>query len=288
MTGHSIISDLRYSRRAGDLPKRKPEMINVIIADHEAIFRAGAARVLAVEDDLRIVAVPESWEKLLNALDRLRAHVLLVSQQFLPALLEDNRLRDQHGTAVVVLAEEDDTAATLVAMGAHGVVYRSIEGPSLVQAVRRVTRGEMFIHCPNSIIKELHEDTTGAHVVDRLSEMELCMIAAVFRSCTNREIAEQFGTTENAVKNALRGVFDKIGVSDRLELALFVFHHRMLQHATQAARIADGLTVQVDEWPRADATRRHLSVVSRNRIVTREPQRTAARLGTVKAMQDVL
>lgn len=217
MTGHTLLSGSKDFLLSRGLAKCKPHTINIILADHEAIFRSGAARVLAVEDDMRIVAQPQSSAQMVNALERLRAHVLLVSDQLLPALLENQQLPSQHSIAVVVLAEDGDPAASYVAMGAHGVVYRSIEGPLLVKAVRRVTRGEMFIHCPKSSIKEIHEDTAGANVVDRLSEIELCTIAAVFRSCTNREIAEQFGVNEQAVKNVLRSVFDKVGVSDRLE-----------------------------------------------------------------------
>jgi DNA-binding CsgD family transcriptional regulator len=74
-------------------------------------------------------------------------------------------------------------------------------------------------------------------VRDRLSEKELRIVAAVVRGCKNREIAMQLYTSEQVIKNALRAIFDKIGVSDRLELALFVLHHRMLAHATAAVRI---------------------------------------------------
>jgi DNA-binding NarL/FixJ family response regulator len=241
MTGHSVLSGLKDSQLADGGSKCKPRMINIILADHEAIFRAGAARVLAVEDDLRIVGQPQSSMHMLNALERLHAHVLLISNQFLPALLEKQRLPARHLTKVVVLAEHEDAAPTFVAMGAQGVVYRSIDGPSLVEAVRRVACGEIFIHSPNSAITEIHEDTVGARVVDRLSEIELGIIACVFRSCTNREIARQFGTNEPAVKNAMRAIFDKIGVSDRLELALFVLHHCMMEHAIQTVFVDNGL-----------------------------------------------
>jgi DNA-binding NarL/FixJ family response regulator len=63
-------------------------MINVIIADHQAILRAGVAKVLAVKDDVRIVAQPQTSEQMLNALERLRAHVLLVSTFFLSDFAE--------------------------------------------------------------------------------------------------------------------------------------------------------------------------------------------------------
>ena len=57
-------------------------MINVIIADHQAIFRAGIAKVLAVEEDIRIVGQPQSAEQLLNALEKLRSRVLILSTSF--------------------------------------------------------------------------------------------------------------------------------------------------------------------------------------------------------------
>ena len=136
-----------------------------------------------------------------------------------------------------MLAESGDEASAFIAMGAQGVVYRSINGPTIVEAVRRLARGETFVHAPNTAVTEISEDLVGSRVRDRLSEKELRIIAAVVRGYKNREIAMQLYTTEQVVKNALRQIFDKIGVSDRLELALFVLHHRMLAHATAAVRI---------------------------------------------------
>lgn len=212
-------------------------MINVIIADHQAIFRAGVAKVLAVEDDIRIVGQPHSAEQMLNGLDRLRTHVLLISTSFLPMFSEIQVLTTRHSTAILVLAENGDEASAFVAMGVQGVVYRSINGPTIVEAVRRLARGETFVHSPDSLATEISEDLVGIRVRDRLSEKELRIVASVVRGYKNREIAMQLFTTEQVVKNALRSIFDKIGVSDRLELALFVLHHRMLAHATAAVHI---------------------------------------------------
>ena len=212
-------------------------MINIVIADHEPIFRTGAARVLAVEDDLRIVGQPQSTIQLLKAIERLSAHVLLVSNQFLPAVLEQQGQREKQNPAIVVLADNEDTAASFVAMGAQGIVYRSIEPSTLVQAIRRVAAGEMFIHSPNSEIKEIHDDLVGTHVVDRLSVFELRVIGMMLQSYRNREIANHLNMDEQVVKTAIRSIFDSTGVSDRLELVLFVSHHRMLVHAIQEVQI---------------------------------------------------
>jgi DNA-binding NarL/FixJ family response regulator len=212
-------------------------MINVIIADHQAIFRAGVAKVLAVEDDIRIVGQPQSHEQMLNALERLRARVLLVSTSFLPLFAEIKALTAGRNIEILVLAEPNDEAAAFVAMGARGIVYRSVNGASVVEAVRRLARGETYVHTPNASVMEISEDLVGIRVRDRLSEKELRIIASVVRGYKNREIAAEMETTEQVVKNALRMIFDKIGVSDRLELALFVLHHRMLAHATASVKI---------------------------------------------------
>ncbi len=84
---------------------------------------------------------------------------------------------------------------------------------------------------------EISEDLVGIRVRDRLSKKELRIIALVVHGFKNREIASRMETSEQVVKNSLRSIFDKIGVSDRLELALFVLHHRMLAHATASVKI---------------------------------------------------
>jgi len=99
-------------------------MINIVIADHQAIFRAGVAKVLAVEDDLRMVGQPQSVEQMLNALERLRVHVLLVSTYSLPEFPEIQALTARNSAAILVVAENDDEASAFVAMGVQGVVFR--------------------------------------------------------------------------------------------------------------------------------------------------------------------
>src|SRR5215469_882759 len=212
-------------------------MTNVIIADHQAIFRAGVAKVLAVEDDLRIVAQPQTMEQMLNCLERLRVRVLMVSTKFLPRFAEISALTARNATAILVIAETSDEAAAFVAMGAQGVIYRSINVPSVVDAVRRVARGENYIYSASAAADKIGEDHVGIRVRDRLSDKELHIIATVVRGFKNREIAAELCTTEQVVKNSLRSIFDKIGVSDRLELVLFVLHHRMLAHATASVRV---------------------------------------------------
>jgi DNA-binding NarL/FixJ family response regulator len=75
------------------------------------------------------------------------------------------------------------------------------------------------------------EDLVGARVRDRLTPKEMRIVALIVQGCKNREIALRLKTTEQVIKNYLRSIYDKTGVSDRLELALFTIHHRQLAQA---------------------------------------------------------
>lgn len=212
-------------------------MINVIIADNQAIFRAGIAKVLAVEEDIRIVGQPQSPEQLMNALERLRSHVLILSTSFLSFLEKILASAAERQTAVLMLADNGETASDFMRMGVQGVVFRSVSGNVAVEAVRRLARGECFLQSPNPADADISDDVVGARVKERLTDRELRIVAAVVQGYKNREIAMQLYSTEQMIKNALRNIFDKIGVSDRLELALFVVHHRMLAQATASVAV---------------------------------------------------
>ncbi len=212
-------------------------MINIVIADHQAIFRAGIAKILAVEDDLRIVGQPKSLEQLLVCLEKLRARVLLLSSGFAPELSEVLAAAQRGATAIVVLAESNESVAQFAKIGARGVVYRSVPGECMVEAMRRVARGETYVQIHGAVANDSNQDMVGTRVRDRLSDKEIRIMAAVVRGFKNRDIAMQLYTSEQVVKNALRNIFDKTGVSDRLELALFVLHHRVLAQAASAVQI---------------------------------------------------
>ncbi len=212
-------------------------MINVVIADHQAIFRAGIAKILAVEDDLRIVGQPACMQQLQVCLEKLRTEVLLISSGFTPHIGEIAESARSHSVLVIVLAESSEPAAQFAKPGVKGVVYRSVPGDCMVDTVRRVARGETYIQPHGIASSDSHRDIVGPRVRDRLSEKEIRIMAAVVRGYKNRDIAMHLYTSEQVVKNALRAIFDKTGVSDRLELALFVLHHRVLAQATAAVQL---------------------------------------------------
>jgi DNA-binding NarL/FixJ family response regulator len=218
-------------------------MLKLILADNQAIFRAGIAKVLAVEDEMRIVAQAQNIEQMMMAIDKFRAGVLIFASDFHPDINEVAQAANKAKTRSVVLLDTNESAARFVAAGVNGVVYRNVTGPALVDCVRKVARGENWVQDVAVPTEMTENDMVGVRVRDRLTAKELRIVALIVQGYKNKEIASQLGTTEQVIKNYLRNVYDKIGVSDRLELALFTIHHRILAEAAAATAMAQGQPV---------------------------------------------
>ena len=216
-------------------------MNRLILADNQAIFRAGAARVLALEDDIRIVAQCEEPDKLLDAVDAFRGSIVLFASSLglkIPTLVPKVNLA---GSRAVLIAENSEEVDPEQANRLHGVICRSVSGADLVECVRQISRGQRFVQRANLTTMQA-QDAVGTRVRDRLTPKEMQIVALIVQGCKNKDIARQLGTKEQVIKNYLRGIYDKTGVSDRLELALFTIHHQVLADA--AARAGDLLQMR--------------------------------------------
>jgi DNA-binding NarL/FixJ family response regulator len=209
-------------------------MLKIILADNQAIFRAGMAKVLAVEDDLRVVAQVQTAEQMLMALDKFRAALLVCGANFVTDLAPVLEAATEAKTRLLIIADNGEESSKFLKQGAHGVVYRNVAGSVLVDCVRKIGSGQTWAQ-DRAVTREMSDnDMVGARVRDRLTPKELRIVALIVQGYKNKEIAVQLGTTEQVIKNYLRNVYDKIGVSDRLELALFTIHHRILAEAAAA------------------------------------------------------
>jgi DNA-binding NarL/FixJ family response regulator len=212
-------------------------MNKIILADNQAIFRAGAAKVLGMEDDLRIIAQCPDCPRLYHAVSTFRGSVILVACSMranLQQVIEDARAATSR---VVLVAENNEAPAQSIIASVNGVMYRNVGAAAMIECVRRVLRGEKVIHPVETSPETQVEDMVGARVKERLTPKELKIVALIVQGCKNKEIGTRLGTTEQVIKNYLRSIYDKTGVSDRLELALFTIHHRILAEA--AAAITD-------------------------------------------------
>jgi DNA-binding NarL/FixJ family response regulator len=206
-------------------------MNKIILADTQAIFRAGAAKVLAMDDDVRIIAQCTDLDRLFHAITTFPGSIVLFAASLQPDLDQLHRLLESVGSRGIVIAENNDSAGAYLQQGFHGVVFRNVTGSAMAECVRTVAAGENWLPPRQMVADSPEDDMVGTRVRDRLTPKEMRIVALIVQGCKNREIALRLKTTEQVIKNYLRSVYDKTGVSDRLELALFTLHHRVLAQA---------------------------------------------------------
>ncbi|WP_263410063.1 response regulator transcription factor [Terriglobus tenax] len=216
--------------------------IRVILADSQAIYRVGMRKIFAVEDDIRVVAQAESLPNLYQALQRYPTDVVLLEGQMIAGTIDaiPELVKRAPNAKIIVQVVETDEANTveLYRRGVRGVVARSISPDLLVKCVRKIAAGETWIdnQSINWVIEAYRAQATtltNPKVQPRLSPKEISIISCITRGMRNKEIAYQLGTTEQVIKNYLRKIYDKLGVSDRLELALYCLHHQLLKKYMQ-------------------------------------------------------
>ena len=138
------------------------------------------------------------------------------------------------GSRIILVAENAEQIVDDVSGLVDGILCRSVPGTVLVDCVRRVGQGNRFVQRSNVTMMQA-ADSVGMRVRDRLTPKEMQIVALIVQGCKNKDIAAQLGTKEQVIKNYLRSIYDKSGVSDRLELALFTIHHRALAEAAAKA-----------------------------------------------------
>ena len=213
--------------------------IRVILADSQAIYRVGMRKVFALEDDIRVVAQAETLENLYSALHRYPTDVVVLEGALISGTVDaiPEFIRRAPDAKLIVQVSESDENNTveLYRRGVRGVVPRSIAPDLLIKCVRKIASGETWIDNKSiswviDAYRAQATSLTNPKSQPRLSPKELSIISCITRGMRNKEIAYQIGTTEQVVKNYLRKIYDKLGVSDRLELALYCLHHQVLKN----------------------------------------------------------
>jgi DNA-binding NarL/FixJ family response regulator len=218
--------------------KAAAKEIRIVLADSQAIYRVGLRKVFALEGEMRVVGQADSLETLQQTLRDTAADVVVMEAGLItsPAAVLGELERISPGIKVIVQVVEIDEAGTveLYRRGVRGVIPRSIAPDLLLKCLRKIAAGETWIDNRSvSWVIEAYRTHGGDASADatprpRLSPKELVIISCISRGMRNREIADQVGTTEQVIKNYLRKIFNKLGVSDRLELALYCIQHQLV------------------------------------------------------------
>ena len=206
----------------------------VILADTHSVFRAGVARILTIEDDFRIVAQCDDAARLFRAIESFPGATSLFAAPLLPELTLFLKETEMCGSHTAVILENAEDPAPYQKQGVNGVIYRDVSHADLIRCLRLAGRGETFTQRRSGASAEkIENDLIGARTRDRLTRKELAIIGLILQGYKNKDIAIELNNSEQVIKNYLRSIFDKTGVSDRLELALFAIHHQILAAAAK-------------------------------------------------------
>ncbi len=222
----------------GNTPTAK-RTIRVLIADDHPIVRDGLRRLLSLDEDIEVVGEAGDGREVLERVQALEPDVLLLDLRMpnmdgltaLQTLQHTNRK-----TRVIVLTASEDKNEFVQAMklGCSGIVLKQTAPDLIAKSIRKVHSGEIWLdsHTTAAVMRqfatpgEAMAAASGGKSRERspLSTREREIVALVAQGYKNKEMAEKMFISEQTVKNHLHNIFDKLGVSDRLELALYAIH----------------------------------------------------------------
>src|ERR1700733_1756200 len=227
----------RSSTPGGDPSHR----IRILIADDHLLFRDGVRKLLSAVPDFNVVAEAGHGDEVLEMTARHQPAVVLLdlSMPGQDGLITLQRLRSAHPDVKVILltsSEERDEMLQAVRFGTAGIVQKSTPTELLIKSIRKVHSGEMWLDRSTTaeVVRQFaSKNDVPKRVAGReresnsLSSREREIVALVAQGYKNKEMAEKMFISEQTVKNHLHNIFDKLGVSDRLELALYAIHNNL-------------------------------------------------------------
>ena len=218
--------------------------ISLLLVDDPGIFRDGLENLLSVQKDFEVSGTADSAAKAVEQLRAKRPDIVLLGwspgsppSQRLFSAIQEGKLESR----VIVLTNEDskEDFVEAVRQGCCGIVAKQTSTELLLKSIRKVHAGEYWMDRMTTadIIRRLAKKRPAANapssrlgVRDQstaLSTREREIVILVAQGFKNKEMAERMFISEQTVKNHLHNIFDKLGVSDRLELALYAIHHNL-------------------------------------------------------------
>jgi len=235
--------------------------IRIVIADDHPLVREGLRTLLELQPGFTVVGEAGDGLEAVQMTKALRPDVLLLDLA-MPRMNGLEVLKELTGTATEVRAvlltatiEREETVRAL-RLGARGVVLKESATQMLYKCIRAVMAGEFWVGHERiaDLMQTLRlierEPAREASPASLLTRRERQVIAAIVEGASNRNIATELRLSEQTVKNHLSHVFDKLGVSNRLELALYAVHHRLLGAADEEAGAAPASTPALGRSPR--------------------------------------
>jgi len=219
--------------------------IRILLADDHPIFRDGLKRLLEAEPGFTVIGEASNGVEAVRLVKQLKPELLLLDlsmpqQTGIEAIRELGSLGASVRIILLTAAAEKSQIVEALQLGARGVVLKDSATQLLIQAIRTVMGGEYWVgrEQVSNLVQYLRMlmQTTAQETKQRkfgLTPRELEIVSAVVAGFANKEIAGHFKISEDTVKHHLSNIFDKLGVSTRLELALFAVNQSLPLTAIQ-------------------------------------------------------
>ncbi len=221
------------------MPEKNSPPIRIVIADDHAIFRQGLRRLLDSEPAFQVVGEAEDGDEAVDLARKLKPDVLLLDLA-MPRMHGIEALREMASSATpvrtILLTAQVETPQIVEALqlGARGVVLKHAASELLMRSIRTVMEGQYWVG--RDTVSDLIELVRGYSARQQpprktfnLTPRELEIVGAIVEGYTNKDMADKFKVSEQTIKHHLTNIFDKLGVSNRLELALFAINHRLIR-----------------------------------------------------------
>ena len=208
----------------------------VVIVDDHTLFREGLKTILATEDDIEVVADLDSAEDIVELVWQTRPDLLLLDIRMphgsgldaIPAVL---KISPTTHVLVLTASDEKEEHVRAFRLGAKGVILKDSARQTLMQAIRTVYRGEMWMdpRMSSALVDELSHmggdpDVSVRHE-NGLTERELEIVRLVASGYKNKEVGSSLSISERTVKTHLTNIFQKLGVRDRVGLVMYALKH---------------------------------------------------------------
>lgn len=218
-----------------------PTPIEIVISDDHPVFREGLRKLLEAEPGFRVVAEASDGEETVRVVRQYKPKVLLLDLAMpkgngLETLRALNQLGIQPRTILLTASIEKEQVLEALQLGVRGIVLKDATLQVILKSIRCVNDEQFWVgqESVSDLIQALRRLVPQHRASEStrnfgLTSRELQVIALIVAGYTNKDLAQKLGISEHTAKHHLTNIFDKLGVSNRLELVLFAINHKLVK-----------------------------------------------------------